>query len=288
MKEIMKKMTAVLLTLILLLSLCACGGAQTNTTAAPEKSTETAEKTSEEATKQETTKAPTQPATTEAPTTQAPTQPATTAAPTQPATTAAPTKPETTAAPTEAPTTEVPATAAPTPETKEVSGVEHERVIGETFRFTVPADWKVDDKSYIAKNGLVYISFFKVPTARNGQKLPDGAKLDDEDFPVKLAEYLDELHFYGPDAKLEIQTSDASYAMEKQHLKTDSGLPYRYMLIRIKSLDGTKLLGSAIFEVYEWDAENYLLIDYEFGLVGSTNALDCGKVIHKTLEKIAN
>ena len=76
--------------------------------------------------------------------------------------------------------------------------------------------------------------------------------------------------------------------MEKQHLKTDSGLPYRYMLIRIKSLDGTKLLGSAIFEVYEWDAENYLLIDYEFGLVGSTNALDCGKVIHKTLEKIAN
>ena len=279
----MKKMTAVLLTLILLLSLCACGGAQTNTTAAPEKSTEATEKTSEEATKQETTKAPTQPATTAAPT-----QPATTAAPTQPATTAAPTKPETTAAPTEAPTTEVPATAAPTPETKEVSGVEHERVIGETFRFTVPADWKVDDKSYIAKNGLVYISFFKVPTARNGQKLPDGAKLDDEDFPVKLAEYLDELHFYGPDAKLEIQTSDASYAMEKQHLKTDSGLPYRYMLIRIKSLDGTKLLGSAIFEVYEWDAENYLLIDYEFGLVGSTNALDCGKVIHKTLEKIAN
>ena len=279
MKEIMKKMTAVLLTLILLLSLCACGGAKTNTTAAPEKSTEATEKTSEEATKQETTKAPTQPATTEAPTTQAPTQPATTAAPT---------KPETTAAPTEAPTTEVPATAAPTPETKEVSGVEHERVIGETFRFTVPADWKVDDKSYIAKNGLVYISFFKVPTARNGQKLPDGAKLDDEDFPVKLAEYLDELHFYGPDAKLEIQTSDTSYAMEKQHLKTDSGLPYREMLIRIKSLDGTKLLGSAIFEVYEWDAENYLLIDYEFGLVGSTNALDCGKVIHKTLEKIAN
>ena len=279
MKEIMKKMTAVLLTLILLLSLCACGGAKTNTTAAPEKSTEATEKTSEEATKQETTKAPTQPATTAAPTTQAPTQPATTAAPT---------KPETTAAPTEAPTTEVPATAAPTPETKEVSGVEHERVIGETFRFTVPADWKVDDKSYIAKNGLVYISFFKVPTARNGQKLPDGAKLDDEDFPVKLAEYLDELHFYGPDAKLEIQTSEASYAMEKQHLKTDSGLPYRDMLIRIKSLDGTKLLGSAIFEVYEWDAENYLLIDYEFGLVGSTNALDCGKVIHKTLEKIAN
>ena len=283
MKETMKKMTAVLITLILLLSLCACGGAQTNTTAAPEKSTETAEKTSEEATKQETTKAPTQPATTAAPT-----QPATTAAPTQPATTAAPTKPETTAAPTEAPTTEVPATAAPTPETKEVSGVEHERVIGETFRFTVPADWKVDDKSYIAKNGLVYISFFKVPTALNGQKLPDGAKLDDEDFPVKLAEYLDELHFYGPDAKLEIQTSETSYAMEKQHFKTDSGLPYRYMLIRIKSLDGTKWLGSAIFEVYEWDAENYLLIDYEFGLVGSTNALDCGKVIHKTLEKIAN
>ena len=288
MKEIMKKMTAVLLTLILLLSLCACGGAKTNTTAAPEKSTEATEKTSEEATKQETTKAPTQPATTAAPTQPATTEAPTTQAPTQPATTAAPTKPETTAAPTEAPTTEVPATAAPTPETKEVSGVDHERVIGETFRFTVPADWKVDDKSYIAKNGLVYISFFKVPTARNGQKLPDGAKLDDEDFPVKLAEYLDELHFYGPDAKLEIQTSEASYAMEKQHLKTDSGLPYRDMLIRIKSLDGTKLLGSAIFEVYEWDAENYLLIDYEFGLVGSTNALDCGKVIHKTLEKIAN
>ena len=171
-----------------------------------------------------------------------------------------------------------------TPKAGNAAESETERVIGDTFRFTIPDGWVKDDRSFISADGMTYISIFGVPVEYGTVRLSEGVTLEDADFPEKWVDYLNELGFY--DVEMELYTSDSSYAMEKQIGKTDNGLIYRRMLSHWKDKDtGNIMSAGCILEIYEWDDEKYLMLEYDFDLI-SSYALDCASAVQKTLERI--
>ncbi|MBQ4369497.1 MAG: hypothetical protein II784_00700 [Oscillospiraceae bacterium] len=187
-------------------------------------------------------------------------------------------------APAESPSAEPPeeapaeSSAAETPEEVQTSPdpeAEKERIVGNAFRFTVPADWEEQaDGSYSAVGGSVIISFYAFPFTTGGYSMPEGIKVKDAAFPEEFVKLLNE---YDKGSWTYSLYADKAY-------ETAGGLDNRFMLINTRGAAGSP--ATIIMSAYDWNDEQVFAIMLEYGIVASGYAEDCWETINRTLERI--
>ncbi len=161
------------------------------------------------------------------------------------------------------------------PETTEEPTAEY--IIADTFRFLLPADWEIQDNgSLTADGGSVRISFRTVPL--NDAAFSEGIKIKDKDFGKQLVAYFNDDE--NTEVTYTIYDSDAA----DQAGRTESGLDYRFILVRLDRASGSK--GASILSAYSLDKENVLVIFFEYELSGGIAAEECLETVNKTIERI--
>lgn len=173
----------------------------------------------------------------------------------------------------EAAAPEAPAETQAAPEEEEPA--EKQRIVGKTFRFTVPEDWEErEDGSYLAVGGSVIISFYAFPFTTDGYSMPEGIKVTDDAFAKEFVNLMSAL-----------DKGKYTYSLYSDLVsKTESGLDNRVIMINTLSADAMR--SAVTMSVYAWNDEQVFAIMFEHGAVAGGYAEDCWKTVNSTLERI--
>ena len=154
-------------------------------------------------------------------------------------------------------------------ETPEETGTE--QIFADAFRFTVPADWTLQaDGSYFSGSEKVCISFRTIPL--DHAPMAAGIKVSDEAFAGQLAEYMS------------ANDGESSYSVHSEQLiHTAKELDNRFILLRREEGSGTAAY--LILSVYDLSEEECFAVRFDFGPESGIEAEQCWETVNSTIER---